>query len=85
MKVTVTDAKANLADLIQRAEAGEEVVLTENGKSVVKSVAISKRLTEDDDHQMIEEIRANATQRLPHGLDAARSQDFLYDELGLPK
>ena len=43
-KVTVTDAKANLADLIQRAEAGEEVVLTENGKSVVKLVAISKTI-----------------------------------------
>ena len=31
MKISVTDAKAQLTELVRRAEAGDEVVLTRHG------------------------------------------------------
>lgn len=35
-KVTIREAKTNLAKLIEKARLGEEVVVTENGKPLVK-------------------------------------------------
>lgn len=35
MQVTVSDAKAQLTDLVRRAERGEEVVLTRHGQPIV--------------------------------------------------
>ena len=72
MEVSVTDAKAQLTDLVRRAEDGEEVVLTRHGRPSV-------RLT----RALMEEIRAMAHTATP-GPCAARSQDFLYDDHGLP-
>jgi prevent-host-death family protein len=40
MRVTVTEAKGQLTELVRRAEAGEEVVLTRHGHSVAKIVAV---------------------------------------------
>jgi prevent-host-death family protein len=86
MRVSVSDAKAQLTDLVRRAEAGEEVVLTRHGQAVatLKSVAKPK--------PSIEARRALLRPFLgiakdDEGLwpDAAHSQDFLYDEDGLPK
>ncbi|WP_044007370.1 type II toxin-antitoxin system Phd/YefM family antitoxin [Jannaschia sp. CCS1] len=34
MNVSVSDAKANFSELVRRAEAGESIVLTRNGKPV---------------------------------------------------
>lgn len=36
MNITVSEAKAKFADLIRRVEAGEEIVLTRNGKPVAR-------------------------------------------------
>ena len=44
MQVAITDAKARLTDLVRRAEAGEEVVLTRHGHAVVRLVAIPPSL-----------------------------------------
>jgi prevent-host-death family protein len=35
MQVSVSDAKAQLTDLVRRAEAGDEVVLTRHGQPIV--------------------------------------------------
>ena len=43
MEMAVSDAKAVLTDLIRRAEAGEEVVLTRHGRPVAHIVAIRAR------------------------------------------
>ncbi len=39
MLVSVSDAKGQLTELVRRAEAGDEVVLTRHGKAVARLVA----------------------------------------------
>jgi len=41
--VSAADAKANLSDLLRRAERGEQIVVTRNGEAVAKIVAITPR------------------------------------------
>jgi len=36
--MSITDAKAQLTDLVRRAEAGDEVVLTSHGRPVARLV-----------------------------------------------
>jgi prevent-host-death family protein len=40
--VNLSDAKARLSDLVDRAEAGEEVTILRRGRPVAKIVAIEK-------------------------------------------
>lgn len=42
MKIAVADAKAQFAELIRRAEAGEAIELTRYGKPVAKLVAAER-------------------------------------------
>ncbi len=93
MNVPVSEAKGQLTDLVRRAEAGEEVVLTRHGQPVARLVPVnSKRKTPEERQKVLEEVLASAkAARLAReargeaGVSAARSQDFLYDEDGLPK
>jgi prevent-host-death family protein len=80
MKGAVSEAKGQLLDLVRRAEAGEEVILTRHGEAVVRLVAFAPSAQER--RAALEEARGAA--RNP-GPPAARSQDFLYDEAGLPR
>ena len=41
--VSVADAKAKLSDLLRRAEAGEDVVLSRNGEPVARLTALRPR------------------------------------------
>ncbi len=92
MKVTVSDAKGQLTDLVRRAEAGEEVILTRHGQEAVRLVPVAgRRKTPEEKQKALEEILASAkAARLAReargeaGVSAERSQDFLYDEDGLP-
>jgi prevent-host-death family protein len=85
MKVTVSDAKAQLTDLVRRAEAGEEVILTRHGHPAVRLVPEKRAaLTREARRAIIAEIRAAARGKAKPGPSAARSQDFLYDDDGLP-
>lgn len=84
METSVSDAKAQLTDLVRRAESGEEVVLTRHGQPVARIVAAKPKPTAAEKRAIIEEIvKASRGQATP-GPDAARSQDYLYDENGLP-
>lgn len=83
--VAISEAKAQLTDLVRRAEAGEKVVLTRHGKEAVRLVPIG--VSADIRAQRLAAIRdAQAAMRghLPPDFDPARSQDFLYDDDGLP-
>lgn len=92
MELAVDDAKERLPDLIRIVEAGESVVLTRHGHAVAQLVSVpldpnAKKRSEMDVKKrraIIEEICANAAAEAKPGPDAARSQDFLYDEHGLP-
>ena len=92
MELAIDDAKERLPDLVRRVEAGENVVLTRHGDAVAELVSVrlapnAKKRSEIDVKErraIIEEICAKAAREAKPGPDAARSQDFLYDDQGLP-
>ena len=84
MDIPVTDAKARLTELVRRAEAGEEIVLTRHGKPAARIVPAAPRPDERARRALIASVRAAAKHRIKPGPTAARSQDFLYDDRGLP-
>ena len=43
MQIAIAEAKAQFADLIRRAEAGEEIELTRYGRPVARLTAFSRR------------------------------------------
>jgi prevent-host-death family protein len=86
MRISVTEAKGQLTELVRRAEAGDEVILTRHDQEVVRLVPVKKaRLDPAGRRQLLEEFAAAASAKATPGPSAARSQDFLYDEDGLPK
>lgn len=85
MHVPLSKAKAQLTDLVRRAEAGEEVVLTRHGQpAVVLTPAKQKAHDPEARRRLLLEIMESARGKATPGPCAARSQDFLYDEDGLP-
>lgn len=84
MRVSVTDAKTQLTELVKLAEAGNEVIITRRGHEIVRLVPVTPQLGAKDRRALMEQARASATGKILSGADAARSQDFLYDEDGLP-
>ena len=84
MQVSLSDAKARLTDLVRRAEAGEHVVLTRHGRPTVRLVAEKRDVDPEAREAIIRRIQGEARKKVIPGPDAARSQDFLYDENGLP-
>ncbi len=85
MDIAVSAAKAQLTDLVRRAEAGEEVVLTRHGQPVARLVGLQARPASAEERMaMIIAVQEAARGKLLPGPCAARSQDFLYDEDGLP-
>ncbi len=86
MEIGIREAKAHLADLVRRAEAGDEVVLTLHGQPVARISRVEGRQkTVEERRELLERLRASAASKMTPGPDAAHSQDFLYDEFGLPK
>ena len=85
MRMSVSEAKAQLTELVRRAEAGDEVILTRHGQPVVR-LAPMRAATTDSAARMalMDEIQASAASKVLPGPCAARSQDFLYDDDGLP-
>jgi prevent-host-death family protein len=84
MKVSVTEAKGQLTELVRRAEAGDEVILTRHGHAAVRLVPVKAALDRRSRRALLEEIRASAATKAAAGPSAARSQDFLYGDDGLP-
>lgn len=84
LKVAVSDAKAQLTELVRLAESGEEVVLTRFGKDTVRLVPVLARPTMDERRAVLDQVRLAARTHASAGPSAERSQDFLYDKDGLP-
>ena len=82
MEVSLTEAKAQLTELVRRAEAGDEVILTRHGHPAVRLVPVRAIPDGEKRRELLEALRGSA--RGTSGTSAARSQDFLYDENGLP-
>jgi prevent-host-death family protein len=84
MRVSVSEAKGQLTELVRRAEAGDEVILTRHGNAAVRLVPIKAAPNRESRRALLEAVRASAAAKVAAGPDAARSQDFLYDNDGLP-
>ncbi len=84
MQVSVSDAKAQLTDLVRRVEAGDDVVLTRHGHAVVRLVPIVPARDAEARRALMEELRRTAVGAIKEGPSAACSQDDLYGEDGLP-
>ena len=84
MNIPVSDAKALLTDLVRRAEHGEDIVLTRHGRAVVRLIPIMHRPNQADRRAILDAVRAEGRLKATTGPNADRSQDFLYDENGLP-
>jgi prevent-host-death family protein len=86
MRTSVSQAKAQLTELVKLAEAGEEVVLTRFGRDVVRLIPTTTTLPVGERRAFLEAIRDAGRRKAKPGPSAARSQDFLYDrKTGLPK
>ncbi len=86
MRISIAEAEGQLTELVRLANQGEEVVLTENGRPAVRFEPIRKSLTGEEKSKLIDRLQEEVRKKnLPPGPDAAHSQDFLYDEYGLPK
>jgi prevent-host-death family protein len=84
MRVSVTEAKRRLSELVRCAGAGDEVILTRHGKAVVRLAPIEVTPNGESRRVMIKATCASARTKAAAGPDAARSQDFLYGDDGLP-
>ena len=88
MDVAITQTDPALADLVRGAEAGEEVVLTRDGKPVARVVPVPPArpmLSPEERRVILDRIKADVRAKtIPPGPSAARSADFLYDDDGLP-
>lgn len=85
MRVSVTEAKGQLTELVRRAEAGDEIILTRHGHPAVRLVPVTTMPDRKSRRALLEAVRASAATKAASGPDAARSQDFLYGEDGLPR
>ena len=84
MQVSVTQAKGQLTDLVRRAEAGDEVILTRHGHAAVRLVPINRTPDGKARRALLEAVRIAGVAKATKGPSAARSQDYLYADDGLP-
>jgi prevent-host-death family protein len=84
MQISVTDAKGQLTELVRRAEAGDEVILTRHGHAAVRLVPIKAIRDRKSRVALLDALRSAAATKAASGPSAARSQDFLYGNDGLP-
>ncbi len=85
MRISVSDAKGQLTDLVKRAEAGDEIILTRHGQATVRLVPVKPLPDARARRKILESVRTSGVVKAKAGPDAASSQDFLYDDDGLPK
>lgn len=85
MQISVTDAKAQLTELVRRAEAGDEVILTRHGQPAVRLMAVKKPHDPVARQKLFDKVQCLAAETMTPGPSAARSQDFLYGDDGLPE
>jgi len=83
----MAEAKARFAELVRLAEDGDEVVLMRHGHAVAKLVPAKVKPKRDwnEIERRVKEIQRRVAEKMTPGPDAAHSQDWMYDEFGLPK
>jgi len=80
----------SLPELVKQVEAGEDVVLTYQGSNIARLMPLPTRKsiyapsTRESKMALMDRIRKAGSRKALAGPDGARSQDFLYDDAGLP-
>jgi prevent-host-death family protein len=85
MDIPLSEAKTRLTELARRAQNGEDVVLTRHGQPAVRLVAVTSTRDRASRRRALERISRDGAANVLDGATAARSQDFLYDDDGLPR
>lgn len=90
MDIAIDQADVDISDLVRHAEAGETVTFTRNGTPVATLTRLDpvpqwSQLTPAQRRARLDALLATFPLPPDDGVSAARSQDFLYDENGLPK
>ena len=84
MRISVSEAKGQLTDLVRRAEAGDEVIPTRYGHAAVRLVPVTAIPDRRSRRALLDSVRTLAASKVTAGVSASRSQDLLYDPDGLP-
>jgi len=79
-----SQAFAPLKALIDQVDAGEDVIFTRHGQTVARLVPVEQTDIATRRMAALERFQRAAAKIITLGPEAARSQDFLYDEDGLP-
>lgn len=87
MEIPVSDAKAQLTELVRRAEAGEDVVLTRHGRAVARLVPMTVKPFIDMNRRMafLQNLARESSAMAKAGPPAEQADHFLYGEDGLPR
>lgn len=79
MEVSVSDAKGQLTDLVRRAEAGDEIILTRHGHAAVRLTPMRKEPDKKARTVLLKKLRGVGL-----GRDPNKASFVLYDEDGFP-
>lgn len=85
MRVPLSLAKGQLTELVRRAEAGEEVILTRHGHEAVRLAPVGPIRDPGARRALLRSVADAASSKLSEGPCAARSHDDLYGDDGLPR
>ena len=85
MKISVSKAKTHLTELVHRAEAGEEIVLTRLGQPVARLLPTVVARNRKARLAALEAMCQAAPTRVSIGPGAAQSRDSLVGPDGLPE
>ncbi|MCW2274011.1 type II toxin-antitoxin system prevent-host-death family antitoxin [Rhodoblastus acidophilus] len=86
MRIAVSEAKAQLTELVRRAESGEEIILTRHGAPAVRLTPVRPLPDAAETRAArLKDLQRRAAAKALPGPSAARSQDFLYGDDGLPE
>ncbi len=84
MDMSITEAKARLTDLVRRAEAGEDIVLTRHGQPAVRLVAVKRTVTPAEIDAAITRAQDEVAALGLGWPNTTSDHGDLYDEFGLP-
>ncbi|SFZ86394.1 prevent-host-death family protein [Devosia enhydra] len=84
MRVSVSEAKGRLTDLVRRAETGDEVILTRHGVPAARIVAIATPASREARRDALEAILVRARRKRAEVRTVPDAPD-LYGDDGLPQ
>ena len=85
MQISVSDAKARLTELVRRAEAGEDIVLTRHGQPAARLAPIVAARNREARLAVLEAMRQEARTKAVIGPGGVPSWDFLFGADNLPE